>query len=365
MARETKISRGESFIPPLWIITVTGVVLGIWLMVQLKEIVMLLVVGYAIAFILDPVLDWCERRRIPRHIAVLLVFLLTAILLFLLFLTVIPTLIREIKLLTESFPEYINIVRNWSSNLVSDLRAIVPARWSKQILDLSPSSIFPGFSSQTLNSIFSGLISALLGGYSITLTILNIALLPFCVYYLSVDFDSFHRWILGLFPRKSRKMVRLLGSEMYVHATAFVRGQVIVGCILFVCYLIGLSLIGVRFWFLLAIISGFGNLIPYIGFLVGITLSLIMALVTFGDFYHLGLVILVYGVVQALESFLITPRIVGESVGLSPLLVIIALFAGGALFGLLGIFLAVPVAACLKVLSRHAHSKLMARLEED
>jgi predicted PurR-regulated permease PerM len=119
----------------------------------------------------------------------------------------------------------------------------------------------------------------------------------------------------------------------------------------------------VELWFLLALIAGFGNLIPYLGFLTGIVLSSIMALVTFGDTEHLVQVLILFGIVQALEGTLITPRIVGNKVGLSPLAVILAIFAGGKLFGLLGVFLAVPVAAALRVIWRYLHRWLISRAE--
>ena len=112
---------------------------------------------------------------------------------------------------------------------------------------------------------------------------------------------------------------------------------------------------GVDLWLLLAAISGFGNIIPYLGFIIGILLSSLMALVTFGDFTHVLWVWGVYAIVQALEGTVITPRVLGESLGLSPLVIILALFAGGQLFGLLGIFLAVPTAAALRVVVRHSY----------
>jgi predicted PurR-regulated permease PerM len=122
-----------------------------------------------------------------------------------------------------------------------------------------------------------------------------------------------------------------------------------------VLYAIGLGLVGVDLWLLLAAIAGFGNMVPYLGTAVGLTLSCIMAVVTFGDVPHIAWVLVVFAVVQFLEGMIITPRIMGESVGLSPLVIILSLFAGGQLFGLLGIFLAIPAAATLRVLARYSY----------
>jgi predicted PurR-regulated permease PerM len=189
----------------------------------------------------------------------------------------------------------------------------------------------------------------------------NIALLPFIVYYLAIDLPRIHQFFGGLVPLTKRTKVQAIFREIDVYVSAFVRGQAIVCCVLFVLYALGLWIVGVDLWLLLAAISGFGNIIPFVGFLCGIVLSSLMALVTFGDFIHLVWVWAVYAIVQALEGTFISPRILGDSVGLSPLIIILSLFAGGQLCGLLGIFLAVPVAAALRVLMRSSYQWVITR----
>ncbi len=162
-------------------------------------------------------------------------------------------------------------------------------------------------------------------------------------------------------PLTRRNKFLAICSEVDGYISAFVRGQAIVCSLLFVLYAVGLWLVGVDLWLLLAALSGFGNIIPYAGFMVGIVLSSLMALVTFGDLAHLIWVWVVYGVVQVLEGTFITPKVVGDSVGLSPLTVILALFAGGQLCGLLGVFLAIPAAAVLRVLGRFSYDWVIHR----
>jgi predicted PurR-regulated permease PerM len=132
--------------------------------------------------------------------------------------------------------------------------------------------------------------------------------------------------------------------------SAFVKGQFIVCTILFTIYACGLGLLRIELWFLIAFIAGYGNFIPYFGFVSGILLATLMTMVTYGDFLHLLLTWSVFGFAQLLEGSFITPKIVGDSVGLSPLVIMLALVAGGTLFGLLGICLAIPLAAIIKVL---------------
>ncbi|NMC62205.1 MAG: AI-2E family transporter [SAR324 cluster bacterium] len=352
----------ESLLPPLWILSTAVVSFAIWLVVQLKEMVVLLVVAYSIAYALDPVLDFFERKRISRSTGILVILVVSILSLALLFVTAVPTLLEEYKYLSENLPTYVAKVREQFSSFQTRLVLMLPAVAAEKIQHISLADLVPDLNSGAVNSIVQGLIATLLKGYSITLTLVNIALLPFFIYYIAVDFTPIYRGFIALFPSERRKVVVEILDEIDVLVSAFVRGQAMVASILFVLYAIGLSIVGVKLWFLLAVIAGFGNLIPYVGTITGITLSSIMALVSFGDFPHVLYVWIVFAVVQFLEGFVVTPIIVGSKTGFTPLVIILALFAGGSLFGLLGVFLAVPAAAVLKVLLRRAHHRLMKQL---
>jgi len=154
-----------------------------------------------------------------------------------------------------------------------------------------------------------------------------------------------------------------LAVEINGYVSGFARGQILVASILTVLYLIGFgAILSLKLWFLLAIISGFGNVIPYFGTILAIVLGCFLALLTYGDLTHVLYVLLVIGFIQLLEGFFITPKIVGSSVGMTPLMVILALFVGGQLFGLLGLFLAIPGAAIFRVLLSRLHSWVMVRV---
>lgn len=344
----------------MWVLTALSVALLLWLLLQLREMVVLLVVGYVIAYLINPLVSWLERRGLGRALAIPLVFVGALALLFVLVLTALPTLSREIGSLVERFPEYLETARARSLALWSEIRAHLPPsmRWKTD-----PLASLPAFPGQTVRGVVGALLNTLLGGYSIILIFVNLALLPFIVFYLSVDFQGLHRNVLAMFPTGLRGKIRQIALEIDLHISAFIRGQLLVGAILTGVYTVGLGIVGVELWFLLALLSGFGNLVPYLGFLTGISLSTLMTLVTFGDLTHLLWVWGIYGAAQILEGTLLTPRIVGERVGLSPLVVILAIFAGGKLFGLLGIFLAVPMAAVFKVLGRALHQWLLSRAQ--
>lgn len=362
MSSETKYSL-KDLLPPLWVSALMLAVGAVWLLIQLKEMLVLLVVGYSISYVIHPFVTMLARKGLTRSQGVLLVFALSAIILTLLILTVLPTLIEEGALLLDNLPAYITSVKDFIRNLPTRVEHLLPAQLIQKIKIDSLLNSLPAFDGATLRSLFSAVISALTGGYSITLTIVNLTLLPFIVFYLTESMPQLNRWVMSLIPTRKRPEVRAICLEINDLLRAFIRGQLIVGMILFLLFAIGLSSLGIKLWFLLAVISGFGQIVPYLGFALGIVLSSIMAVVTYGEWNTLFLVWALYAVIQLLEGFVITPRVVGESVGMSPLEIIIALFAGGTLCGLLGIFLAVPAAAAIKVFFRHVYTQFMDQLE--
>lgn len=355
----------ESALPPLWVITTSLFVGALWLAAQLKELVVLLVLGYFLAYAIDPLLRRLERRGYSRALAFFLVLGGFVSVLALLFITAVPSLISEFQKLSENLQNYISIGRERLAPLLKQLESVLPegVRQSTSLTELVAGLplTLSDVSGATVKKVLSTASATLLTGYSQVLTLINAALLPFIVYYLAVDMPTLHRLVLGLVPITRRTRVQRIFSEIDGYVSAFVRGQFIVCSVLFVLYAIGLWIVGVDLWLLLAAVTGFGNLIPYAGFLVGIVLSSLMALVTFGDLIHVVYVWVVFALVQAIEGMVVTPRILGDSLGLSPLVIILALFAGGQLFGLLGIFLAVPAAATVRVVARHSYQAVMER----
>ena len=331
--------------------------LFLWIVWQAKEIVTLLILSYCIAYLLNPLINKIEsgfifKLRMPRTLATLLIFaFLTCSLVFILS-SAVPTLVEDYEKVTAKLPEY--TIR------IEEMVSSASAKFNKFLLKSGHGSgtdpLKAALSSIDANSIKGMALAtgkALMKGYSFTLTIVNLFLLPFFTFYLCVDFKKIHDGFLALFPVNKRKETAKIFSEIDHYISSFVRGQLMVGLILSILYCIGLGVLGIELWFLLALISGFGNIIPYMGFLIGITLSSLMALFTFGDFTHVVYVWILYLTVQVLEGLVITPKIVGDKVGLGPLSIIIAVFMGGQLFGFLGLLLAVPGAAALKVLMKY------------
>lgn len=348
----------DSFIPPRWILTLLGLCGIFWLVSELREIVVLIIVGYSVAFILDPWLDVLERRKIRRSNGFFILMVVAVLLAVGFFLIGIPPLAEEFHRVTTALPEMVGVANH---------KVLLALEWlsAKSGVDLSVDMVreklssLPQIGADTVQKVISGVVGFLLQGYSLTLTLVNLLLLPFIVYYLAVDLDRFHEWVSSIIPSQSKKQWRKIFSEINLYVRAFVSGQFTVALILFFLYAIGFWFVGFKQWLFLASIAGLGNIIPYVGSISGFVLATLLSLVGFGEVSHLLWTWGVFGVVQFLEGTLITPRIVGEKVGLSPLLVILALFAGGKLFGLLGIFLAVPAAACIRVLASHGYRTVL------
>lgn len=353
-----KQSKHDGLMPPLWIITLLGVASVVWLLLQLKEIVILLVVGYSIAYVMNPVLEKLERRGVSRPLGVIIVALGLLTLLVVLTLTALPTLSREFTLLVENFPRYIETAQN-NINQWMEVEGDGVFGSLRELWDNSSQELTSFLQGDAFKSIGHGFLKALLKGYSITLTLVNLLLLPFIVYYLAVSFADMHRWALKLFPQGRQKKVKEIALEVDGYLSAFIHGQALIGTVLSVFYSVCFGVIGVELWFLLALISGFGDLIPYFGLVIGLILTSIMTVVTFGDWEHLLLVWGVFLTAQVVVGSYLAPKVLGDKVGLSPLVVIVVLLAGGKMFGLLGIFLAVPVAAALRVLLRYSHAWLI------
>lgn len=353
----------QSFLPPLWILTLLACWGLFWVASELKELVVLLVVGYCLAYIIEPILEYLERRGVRRPLGLLAILVVIIGGLTIMIFSIVPTFLQEFQRLAENFPHYVTVLKGKLFSLIDTVRIYLPPAIQSRFEESAKSQVLSGVNGETMGAVLGGVGAALLKGYSLTMALLNLILLPFIIYYLSMEFRSYHRFGLSFIPKKYQHTVYEIFSQIDEHVRAFIGGQILVGLILFALYAIGLGfIVKIDLWLLLAFISGFGNLIPYLGTFAGIVLSSLMAIVTYHDFSALWWVFGTFAVIQALEGTLITPKIVGERVGISPLTVILALFAFGKILGLLGLCLAIPFAAALRVTGRYLHKWVVQRV---
>ncbi|RNF86059.1 AI-2E family transporter [Lysobacter psychrotolerans] len=333
-----------------------------WLLWLLAPVLTPFVLAAMLGWLGDPLVDRLQRAGRSRNVAVTLVFALMSLVLLLALVLLVPMLERQIGILIESLPRY----RDW---LVLTAIPWVEMRTGFEIsnwLDLA--HIIELLRSNWERA--GGVASTLLGymsrsGFALIGMFANIVLLPVLTFFFLRDWDLLVDRVASLIPRDYLGTVRRLASESSDVLGAFLRGQFMVMLVLGVMYGVGLWAIGLDLGILIGVIAGLLTFVPYIGPASGIVLGVIAALVQYGDWRHVVGVLVVFGVGQVIESYWLTPKLVGDRIGLHPVAVIFAVLAGGQLFGFLGMLLALPVAAVANVLLRYAqerytHSKLYA-----
>jgi predicted PurR-regulated permease PerM len=339
--------------------SILALIAGIgWLFYLLAPVITPFVISAGLAFLGDPLVDRLERLKflkwhISRTFAVILVFLLISAGLFLLLLIFLPLLREQVERIVENAPEGFDWV-------VGTALPWVQAKLGLSVLDLDAETL-----SATLKSYWKEVSSALLGvlgsvsrgGQAVLSWIINLVLVPVVTFYLLRDWDKMVEGIRTLIPRNAEPVVSSLSRKIEDVLGAFIRGQLMVMVALGLIYFVGLWAIGLDLALIIGICAGLLSIVPYLGTFVGIVAALIAAVFQFQDLLHPTLVLVVFGVGQSIESMVLTPKLVGDRVGLHPVAVIFAVLAGGQLFGFLGILLALPVASALNVLVAYMHQR--------
>ncbi|MCK5386280.1 MAG: AI-2E family transporter [Gammaproteobacteria bacterium] len=330
---------------------------GIWLAVfvivsiliyLLAPILMPFLSAAVLAYIADPLTDKLEKKM-SRTLAVSVVFFTLSLVAVLFLLIVLPLLEKQIVVLAEKLPLYIDRAQNYLLPLLKEQFGLDIATFDLNMLKQSLSDYWKtagGIAANVLSSIsHSGLI---LAGW-----IANFLLMLVVTFYLLRDWDSLVTKIHALIPRKNEKTIVVLVKESDEVLGAFFRGQMLVMFALSIVYTIGLMFVGLDTALLIGGLSGMVSFVPYLGFIVGIVVASVAALMQFQEITPLFYIAIVFFTGQMLEGMLLTPWLVGDKIGLHPVAVIFAVLAGGQLFGFVGILLALPVAAVIAVVLRH------------
>jgi predicted PurR-regulated permease PerM len=336
IARATRIA-----ITTALVLTVLGVVLYV-----LKGALTPLAVALAIAYFLDPIVVRLKRLGVPRSVGVLVPLLGFVLSLALFALVVVPAIMSQLSELARSFPGYWNAVLDWSLPRIEALGIAVPATWTEALSELRSR-----FDLERLGPLAAGLLGGIAGGLG---SIVGWVVVPVITFYLLAEFPAVKAGMISMIPPRYRDNVRLHWTRVDSLLSGFVRGQLTVCVILGVLYALGFWALDVPMAMLIGLISGAIAFIPYIGSATALTLASVLCLFEHGAGVRLVGVGAWYVVVQNLEGFVLTPRIVGGSVGMHPVTVIVALLIGGNLLGFLGLIVAVPVAAVVQVFVREA-----------
>lgn len=313
-------------------------------------------VSALLAWLGDPLVDRLERRRLSRGSAVTLVFGAMTLGVVLVVIVLVPLLETQISRLIDKLPQVVA----WVNTVVLPW---VAERTGYSLDQLNPQQVIDALRAhwqQAGGVAATVLASVSKSGLAVVGFFGTLALVPVVTFYFLRDWDVMIARLRELLPRPLEPTIGRLARESDDVLGAFLRGQLSVMIALGIVYTAGLMLVGLDLAVLIGLLAGLVSFVPYLGIIVGGGAALIAAAVQFQDWFHPGMVLVVFVIGQMLEGFVLTPWLVGDRVGLHPVAVIFAILAGGQLFGFLGVLLALPVAAVLMVGLRHAHARYLA-----
>lgn len=309
-----------------------------------------------LAYLGDPLADRLEKYRLSRTLSVVIVFVCIFVALTILLLMLFPLLQHQLAYLFDNLPRYIDYIQH---NLLPMLAAKLGIDADLIDLDLLKQGIAQQF--QQSSGLAKQLIASVTqSGMALIAWLANLVLIPVVTFYLLRDWDILIARIDEMLPRAYEAVIGRLAKESDDVLAAFLRGQFMVMLALGIVYSTGLWLVDLKLALLIGLMAGLVSFVPYLGFILGIIAASIAMLLQTHEVMDLLPVFIVFAVGQALEGMVLTPLLVGDRIGLHPVAVIFAVLAGGQLFGFVGILLALPVAAVLAVLVRHAHQQYKA-----
>jgi predicted PurR-regulated permease PerM len=318
--------------------------LAYWVTLQAAGVVSLVFASAVIAYVLDPLVGRLQRFRIPRVASILLLMLLGVSFGVIFTVWMVPTITREFAEVARRLEAILRqdplVMRAWlESTFGFTLSPEIVDEGRRRLQEALPSIV--GYVGELLQGAAARTMGAI--GW-----VLNVVMIPIFAFYFLRDFNEMKRWVADQLPLASREAVLTRARRIDGVVGDWLRGQVQVALLLSAIYATGLAIVGVPIAIPIGILAGLLSVVPYLGFVFGFGLAMLMALL---DWQGLGQLLAVAGVftgAQLLEGYVLTPKIVGEKVGLSPVAVIIVLLLGGELFGFLGFMLSVPVAGAMK-----------------
>ena len=309
--------------------------------------------AFILAYILRPAFLWLERRHLPALAAAGLTVLLglgVVIAILSLFIGLLKT---EIPLIKAQLPDWIANTQAWLGPKLAEFHLNVDWGALKTMASQKISTHISDNADALMTTTFE---TVLMSGSSVIAAFVNSVLIIFVMFYLLIDWDHFFGLIKKIVPVRAQETVHHLAMHTDGLLSQYLRGMVIVISIMSVFYSIGLTLIGIKGAVALGVFTALMIVIPYIGITLGLTLAVLSAILQFGIGTELIAVLIIYGVGQLIEGFFLTPRLVGERIGLHPVAVLFALLLFGKLFGFFGVLLALPISAVSLVLVQYLWS---------
>lgn len=322
-----------------------GLALLFYVLHELSAVLAPLGVAFVFSYLLDPVVDRLEHAKIPRAVSALGLMGVFMLGVYLFARFAIPELVDELSALTDGLPERL---ANMQLAVTAWLWDNAHIRTPKNATELGKSygSELPAIAWATVTAAWTTLVYVRV--------LASLLIIPLFTMYLLIDFDRIARRTRALIPRRWEKSVIQISREIHHTLGGWIRGQATAGLVLSVLYSAGLRLTGIPLAIPIGVMTGMMAFVPYAGFGLGCTLALLVAILHWSGWAVLLHIVLVMLGVQLLDALIVTPRVVGSSVGLGALEVLIAIMASGTLFGFFGVLFAVPLGAVFKIIAQHA-----------
>lgn len=344
------------------LVLTAGALVALWMLVDLGGLLAPFVLAFILAYILDPLVDRLEALNVPRTLAILLLALPVAGAFAALLFIGVPALAEQVESLIERTPELVDRVASWIEGLEAgvlgvDLPMVDEEAIARRLRRLSPAEVIT-FLQDRQADVASGAWEGVLGlgrGLGTVVVVLSyVVLTPVLTFYLLRDWDAIIERAASYVPRPRYERWTWFVKEYDRLLSRYLRGQVLAAAIVGVLTWIGLWIAGFPYSGLVGAVAGVFNVVPYLGLPVSLIPALIIAIISGSFLTSILKVAIVFGIVQFLDGNIIAPRIVGESVGLHPVWVILAIAVAGFFFGFVGLLLAIPGAILVKISLAHA-----------
>ena len=319
-----------------------------YMLYVLRSVLMPFVAGILLAYLLDPMVDRLQKLKVSRTWATLIVCIMTMLIVMPCISLLVGMIENQVSLLLQTTPKYLSLIMAKLKPVLQNMTERFPDLKEANLEGLIKANIGNGM--KIAGKVLKGLMS---NGFALINLISLLLIMPVVTFYMLRDWDDFVKKVESLLPKKSKKSIMEGFKEIDKIISGFIRGQLSVCLFLGLFYSIGLKLVGLELGLLVGFIAGIISFIPYVGSITGFVLGCVLAFAQYGDITHVLYVIAVFMLGQFIEGNFLTPKLVGESVGLHPVWVMFALLAGGVLLGFLGLMLAVPLAAIIGVLVRY------------
>lgn len=331
------------------------IAVALWLLLSwLAPVLMPFVLAGVLAYALHPAVEKLHARRVPRWLGAGVALVLLGLVMMAVVLLIVPVITKQLPLLKEQVPLLLDKLNAWLVPVLGrfgvelQVDVTLVRGWLQQIV------------SGHEEELIGGLLSSLrIGGSAIMAVLGNLVLAPIVAYYLLLDWTGLVERAKGLIPPRWRAIVQHFLDETDEVLGQYLRGQLLVMAVLAVFYTVGLALVGLKLALPIGVFTGLAVFIPYLGFGLGLVLALLAAVLQFQTVLGVALVGAVYAVGQVVESLYVTPRLLGERIGLHPIAVIFALMAFGHLFGFVGVLIALPASAVLLVAIRRIKAQYL------